>query len=583
MQEVSQAYKESMKSDLRERGFIMVSFGLINQEIQSNASIGAGLYTYYSSSDGVFRDRKDYNIYATFEEDFTTADGSMLFLPRQIEGQEYIPTGVVSRDMVSEGTVTVNIPFNVLEPVTFKGLTLNFGASYPKNFDIKIGSETIQLRNFTEKVYQTEQVFEDATSLQIKVYDMAKTNSRFRLYNVKFGYGIVYDNEMVIDSQLETYVSPINENVPQTDFYVQLVNFDKAFNVDNPDSVINYLETGQQVDVKYGYQLPETEEIEWLQAATLYCSEWSSDDKVATIRSQDIFRSMENEYYKGTVGRSSYYSLAQKVLIDAGITEYEIDNSLKNIYTYNPIPRVPHKEALQLIANATRSILSIARDGTVSIIPHDIMYGTPCDFTMEKIDMVSTPTMVKQEKTKDVTVARYVYQNNDVEETLMSEDFEATANQVVTFFFNEPSYGYKATFNDDSKNVWFIASGAYYITLRFLISGTYPLEINGCRYKVLHQNYVKNLHAYGRSIVWDNPLISEASHAANLATWLGDYYGSSIEYEYDTRGNPELDCNDVIYQENEFKDNMKVIVVRDIMKFDGAFSGTVTTLREGEN
>ena len=100
---------------------------------------------------------------------------------------------------------------------------------------------------------------------------------------------------------------------------------------------------------------------------------------------------------------------------------------------------------------------------------------------------------------------------------------------------------------------------------------------------MLHQNYVKNLHAYGRSIVWDNPLISEASHAANLATWLGDYYGSSIEYEYDTRGNPELDCNDVIYQENEFKDNMKVIVVRDIMKFDGAFSGTVTTLREGED
>lgn len=37
MQKVSKAYKESMKSSLRERAYIMLSFGLINQEAQAKA------------------------------------------------------------------------------------------------------------------------------------------------------------------------------------------------------------------------------------------------------------------------------------------------------------------------------------------------------------------------------------------------------------------------------------------------------------------------------------------------------------------------------------------------------------------
>ena len=54
MQKVSKAYKESMKSSLRERAYIMVSFGLINQEAQSKAKIEDvvirinQLFSYYS-------------------------------------------------------------------------------------------------------------------------------------------------------------------------------------------------------------------------------------------------------------------------------------------------------------------------------------------------------------------------------------------------------------------------------------------------------------------------------------------------------------------------------------------------------
>ena len=69
--------------------------------------------------------------------------------------------------------------------------------------------------------------------------------------------------------------------------------------------------------------------------------------------------------------------------------------------------------------------------------------------------------------------------------------------------------------------------------------------------------------------------------ANELANWLGDYYAAGIEYEYDTRGNPEIDATDIVYQENEFHDNMKVNIYRHTLKFKQSFSGRVTARRMG--
>jgi hypothetical protein len=69
--------------------------------------------------------------------------------------------------------------------------------------------------------------------------------------------------------------------------------------------------------------------------------------------------------------------------------------------------------------------------------------------------------------------------------------------------------------------------------------------------------------------------------ADDLAEWLADYYRSGIEYEYDTRGNPEIDANDVIYQENDFHKDMTVNLYRTRLDFNGSFSGSVTARRRG--
>lgn len=737
MQKVSKAYRQSMKDSLRERAYIMITFGVINQEAQAKAKIGEGDFTYYSNDSDVFQEGSDDVVYATLEENFTKVDGTMYFLPRNKVGVGYYNTGLVGNPLVSEGQYEVTINLNVL-PTDFRGITINFGENYPVDFDFVTDTgQTVEFRNNDKAVFSTEEVLESVTVLKLVIYKMKNPQSRLRIYSFRFGYGLVYYNDSVMDSTLESYVSPICSDVPQIDFSVQLKNYDKYFNVDNPQSAINFLETGQEMEIYYGYQLPDSEEIEWIKGQHLLCSEWESDDYTATIRCQDVFRSMDTEYNKGLYAANgkSYYDLAIEVLKEAGETDYYVDPRLKKLYTKNPMPRVSCKEGLQIIANACRCVLTQTRDGTISIkssfvpeasassngetdyshvsnvlnteskdeyatlatnyttangtmyflprsasnrtlntgyvsaeqsgadgkfttnpvvtivqeaacmyyglkftfgnalpsgivirtyndselvteyeveeeiektliilrdfddfdtmkieftgtaepynriILNNFAFGEITNFTMEKKDMTSSPKAIKQELVKEVIVPCYSYQTGNAEESLVSEDITVSSGDVETFYIGEASYDFRATLDETSDGVTITDWGNYYVTLKFSKSGTFRLEVLGYRYKVVERYATKVLNERGKSVKWSNPLISDMAIAQNLAEWIGDYYDAGIEYEYDTRGNPEIDANDIIYQENEFHDDMKVNVYRHTISFSQAFSGKVTARR----
>lgn len=739
MQKVSKAYKESMKSSLRERAYIMISFGLVNQKAQAKATVDNGSYAYYSNKDNIFGEHIDDTVYATLEEEFTKVDGSMFFLPRATEGGRYYDTGIVSDKLISEARCEVIISLNTIA-TDFKGLTINFGENYPVDFDI-VGStgQTIEFRGNTKSKWSTEEVLENTTYIKLVFYKMKNPQSRLRIYSIMFGYGLVYYNDSVMSSALDSYVSPIGADVPQFDFSVTLKNYDHYFNVDNPNSAINYLETGQEMDIMYGYQTPGSDTIEWIQGNHLWCSEWESDDNTATIRCQDIFRNMDGEYVKGlySAAGKSYYALAEEILKDAGISEYYIDPRLKKLYSNNPIPRVKYKEALQIIANACRCVLTQSRDGKVQIksnfmpsasiatngeetysnaanvltdtpkveyatlagnytptdgtmffLPRNgkaalttgyvskeisgangtftknpvvtitmeairayyglkLVFGTALpaaftirtykggepvneypvekdeinttsiilrdfddfdvmkieftktaepynrivlnyfslsdvvDFTMNRRDMTSSPKAIKQELIKEVIVPCYTYQENNREENLVYEDIDVVAGEVETYYIQDPSYGYKVKLDEVEGKATVVAWSNYFVTIKFNVTGSFKLKVQGYRYKIVEKYATVSLNARGKTVKWKNPLISNTTMANELAAWLADYYTAGIEYEYDTRGNPELDATDIVYQENEFHDGMRVNIYRHTVNFKQAFSGRVTARRIG--
>lgn len=722
-----------MKDTLRERAYIMVTFGIINQELQHKSIIDYGKFTDFSKYESIFKQGTGDIIYATLEENFTRVDGSMYFLPAT---GTYYDTGLTSDKLVSDEIFEMHISFNTL-PSDFRGLTINFGENYPVDFDIESDTgQKVEIRNNDKSIFRTEEVFRNTKVLMFRFFKMKNAKTRLRIYSILFGYGLVYYNDHVIGSTLESYVSPIGADVPQVDFKVILKNYDKYFNVDNPNSAINFLETGQPISVYYGYQLPNGGDIEWVKGNELLCSEWESNDHTATICGQDVFRNLNDEYYKGGYipsGRT-FYDLAKQVLKDAGIKSYYIDPRLKTLTNYNPIPRVPHKQALQMIANACRCILTQSRDGEVviksnytppftidsnsissygsldnlknnkvtkeyatlatnytivtggmcflptssseagyisevvsdengvfttnpylnikqeairmyygarivfgralpsgmiittsnngtqvdkieikdnikkdmvilhrfddfdtmkieftgtkephnRIVVNSFKFGDIADFEMTKRDMLASPTAIKQEKIKDIVVPCYLYQMEFNETALVTEKITAKVNDVVTFFLKAPAYNFRINLEQEKAIINFDKSGNYYVSVKFKQSGTFDLIVYGCTYKVVEKNAVVNLNERGKTIKWENPLISDIQMAQDLAHWLADYYRSGMEYEYPYRGNPELDVNDIIYQENDFRKNMKVQIFKTVLNFNQSFSGRIKARRVDE-
>lgn len=725
-----------MKQSLRERAYIMITFGLVNQEAQAKATVGEGRYTHFSNSTNIFGRSSDELTYATLEENFTRVDGSMIFLPRI--GEQYLDTGIISEQMISDSRCDLTINLNT-GTTDFKGLTINFGENYPIDFDIvSSAGKVIEFRNNNKAKWSTEEVLENTSYIKLIVYRMKSPRTRLRIYSIMFGYGLVYYNDSVMSSTLDSYVSPIGADVPQFDFSVTLKNYDHYFNVDNPKSAINYLETGQEMNIMYGYATPGSDDIEWIQGNHLLCAEWESDDSTATIRCNDVFRNMDGEYFKGQYSAEgkNYYTLAQDILREAKVSDYYIDPRLRNLHTNNPLPRVKYKEALQIIANACRCVLTQSRDGKIQIksnfMPESTItcneqayyskvanislnnskdeyatlskdytkvdgsmfflsrnnntlntgfvswrvsnargefsinpvikvkleairayyglkmeFGTALpaefiirtyrgedavntyrigqdeinqtsvilrsfddfdlmeieftktaipynriilnhfslsdvvNFTMERRDMMSSPKAIKQELIKEVVVPYYTYQTNDKEENLVYTDIDVTAGEVQTYYLQDASYGYTVKLDESSTGTNILASGNYYITIRFNETGNYRLSIQGHRYKIIERQVKVPLNSKGKTIKWENPLINNSAMANDLAKWLSEYYTAGIEYEYDTRGNPELDATDIIYQENEFRTGMTVNVYRHTLRFNQAFSGRVTARRVG--
>lgn len=239
------------------------------------------------------------------------------------------------------------------------------------------------------------------------------------------------------------------------------------------------------------------------------------------------------------------------------------------------------------ISGAGKSAKKAAKDieftGTAEpynrIVLNNFAFGDVTDFTMERQDMTSSPKAIKQELVKEVIVPCYSYQPGNAEESLVSEDITVKSGDVETFYVGEPSYNFRATLDESSSGVSITAWGNYYVTVKFSKTGTFRLEILGYRYKIVERYATKSLNSRGKSVKWANPLISDMAIATELAEWIGDYYTAGIEYEYDTRGNPEIDANDIVYQENEFHDGMKVNIYRHTINFDQAFSGKVTARR----
>lgn len=760
MQKVSQEYKDSMKSLLRNRAYMRIVFGGSNSLAQNVAEI-TGDQLFYSNPSKVFDNGSDDYIYATLENDFAKVNGSMYFDP--LPAYQSYQKSFISDDVIDENGYNFIISFgnNV---VSFDSMLFDFGDNYPVDFTITDNNGNVYTcLNTTGRLFTIEQTFEHITTLEFRILSMVNEVNRFRLYSVRFDSVFEYQNDMILDSTLDSVISPIGENIPQMNFEVKLVNEDHRFDVDNPKSILYQFNTDTEVNVYYGYQL--SDHIEWLQAAKLFVEKWNSDRESATIYARDILQNIDKLYTNGTASQTSLYDLAVDVLNEMGITDYNIDPELSSMFTKNPIPAVPCKEALQIIANAGCKKFFIKRDGSIKIgddiysyeySTDDILYYSNIDsigsndeksnyatlennftkvngtmffnpyegttpsinvgyvsetvsnnyglfknpgdigltervlqnnvlnfayelnpltdnntplitvtlpeenylqgvhiifgdtyatkfimrcflddvlqeqvfysndskevtvdfangfgnrieiefietaagntrvrvnflevlrvdnvYNFEDVDMITYPKFNKFETIQKISVPYYSYQYSSTEEKLLEETIVVTdILEEFVFTLKEPATNYRYSVSAGTYTI--VKSSAYGVTVKFSSTGSRTFTIYGYKYTVSEQTVEEIINETGSVINWENPLMCTREMAVNLLTWLKEYYLLEGYYEFDTRGNPEIDVNDDAIQKKYTGSLMDVLITDITLNFNGAFSGSVKTLKKGD-
>lgn len=421
MQNVSKAYKKSMSEYIRNRGYIKVYIGIINSVAQANvnADDSRNVFSHLSEKSNAFNGEIVSQVYATGEEDFSKVNNTMYFAPLE-ETDDMYNQGIITEDLLG----SVYIGFRGITGLDIKGLTIDFGEYYPTEFDVTTDNGTVTYTNDSVK-FVTEDVFEGISYFVITPTNMVNGQGRLRIEQFSCGIINVFTNKETVKFTSKEHISPISDSVPSMDMTLTVDNYKLYYNPDNPNSAIAFMEQGQEVKTIFGYELPD-KSVEWLPPVRTYLKSWSANDSQAKFTSTDLFDYYKSKYYRGVLGETNLYDLAIDVLTDMGIEDYFVDPYLRNVPIVNPMPAVKHTEALQIIANAGRCVLSEDREGHVKI----------------KSSFVPDSWASTNDETEFSRIANVVDREDKLEYAITSNDFSVVDS---TLFFMPKNGDYLPT------------------------------------------------------------------------------------------------------------------------------------------
>ena len=372
---VSNAYKQAMSKKLRDRAYISVGIGIINQDAQESGVLTADLG--YWSKGNVFDTNQSNVEYATLENNYFRADGTMYFMPENDSLAQFLTNGIATSDVLQP--IRIDFP----QIYAIKGITLVFGSAYPTEFTVETSEKTLTYTNDNSK-FVTSDVLGDTNYIIITPISMVGGQQRFRLQSVLMGVGLQYSNKQTKDLTLTEFVSSISDELPSEDLKFTFYDEENRFNVDDDNSFIDFLETMQKVTLSFGITL-DNGTVEWNQVATTYLKNWKSQKGVVSLTATDRLEQMEDEYsFSNRIYDRTAYEEAESIFADAGLEldEYYIDEYLNDVQLHNPMPNGTHKECLQLLANACRCIIRQDTNGRIMILANFANVLDPSDLSV---------------------------------------------------------------------------------------------------------------------------------------------------------------------------------------------------------
>ena len=579
MKKTSKSYQESMAKPLRNRSYVRVLFSNADTTILSDGAwIGNGELA-MSNTETLDYDRKYGNPYATLELNRWVLDGSFDIAP----DQEPV-TGFVSSIMSDENgelDIPVTITREFSKTHTIPTLTLVFDtrtgirpASVTTAFYLDGAVvKSLSIPVTTDRVAVATDV---AMCDKIVITFGKMPPYRFpRLEGVSYGDQKVFEDEEITSTKQTHDIDPLCRRLPKETLQFTVLDFERQYDPDNPSGVWKYIAEKSAIGIQFGHQLPNGS-VEWVKADHyILDSRPSFANNQATFKATGSVGRLGGSYYKGTAEQHSFYDLAVDVMRDAnlaplpdGTDPWIIDGSLKTMYTMAPLPIDTHANCLQMIAHACRCVFRTDDDDIIHIEPFIV---TPASGMAEFIIDFSSinqnsQSMTKIDQLKAVSVAKYSY-TKGAQAELYSE---TTTDTEVHVEFSSPAADIEIFVSGGSivsKNIY-----AQAVDL-VLPAGTKTITITG---KPLTQQatvYTLPIATQGSVDEEKNPLLTDMDMCKALANHVAAYLQLRNTYDVSYRGNPELECGDVIGLQTNYTSLLKGLVLTDEISYNGSLHG----------
>lgn len=376
----------------------------------------------------------------TWEQDRTTLDGTFTFAsdtPAEWGHVGWVSDAIADED--GDFATPQVVTFTFGQTHTSAGVTVTFdtvGDECATHFSISAYDADDELiltytvdGNLDSQVLIL-QAIENFQKIELSITSWCIGHRRARVAEIDCGALLVYDNDQLIrfNTTEELDVTSSTLTIPEFEFTVD--NTSKEFDMFNPSGIYAALEQRQRIVPELGLELANR--IEWVPLGAYLLSEWRSDagSMTATFKGRSKLDLLDGVYVEQLTAVPSYNlkQCIEDIFNTAGVSGYEVDDSLASIATNGILERKTAREAVQLAAMAGCATIRVTRDNTVKV---ETSRATSSVNDISFEEMIEEPKIELLRQTKNVTVFYY----NTVDTALGSitaTDSTVTIGDVVS-------------------------------------------------------------------------------------------------------------------------------------------------------
>lgn len=582
MYPVSEKWQEEDNLILRNRSYVRIVFGIQDPDAPALSNPSDNGHLLYSAVESVDLGASAPFTYQTLERNRFILDGTNP-LPSDTNYTYQGYVGNLISDDNGEWSIPPAVTIQFDDYVSMAALTLEFDKNfneYPEQIKItaeKDGEVVLDKTKYPDDTYYvvSEQI-PLCTKITITWLKSKIPHRRARLLSLI--YGIINDlqSQDIVTCKSTKEIDLISSKLPKQDFEFTIVDTEMKYDPENPSGVWEYLESRQPVTYYYGYELSNGT-IEWIPWGMSYSTgdiTVTKQQKMSnvTVKCAGLAEHLnmtytEGKYYPDGI---SLYDLADEVMNFSGFSNLiELDDSLKQIYTHNPLSAQSVGECLQVIANAGRCIISYSRGGYLRILKENTE-NVGFSFDFHKME---TPETSKIAPLRKVSGS---YTSYTVESTVSNavDAVEAESATPQEFTFEHSAY---TNLSIELSGTLQMTGTPKYFAYKTVVtlSGSGTVTIKGNKLVSNTVSYAKQFKEVGEDLEGlTNELIDNAEDMAEYIDWTAEYAMRRTTYKSNDRGYPQLDCGDKVGYTSNFDNDVEVTLVKQTLTYNGAIKGS---------